>query len=197
MKAYHMSQTLKTGDCLIPDHQHCAGLALPFVQALEHSEDCFYGMVLNGKYLYAVLDKSGLREWANYVKWSVEGAFEFIRKSEFPDCCSRLCCNYFYDNLSDCRRLYEYDWGSASAEEQSQVRLFEIELDGTKSQRRDMSLFDEAYSAMEERQDVQTVLACARRYFAGEQTESPVWEILSDENARAVADLSSILKDTL
>ena len=192
-----MSRTLRLGDWIVPDYQRCMELAQPFVQALERSEDCFYGMVLNGKYLYAVLSKSGLREWSNYVKWSVEGAFEFIRRTEFPSCCSRLCCNYFYDNLSDCRRLYEYDWGSASAEEQSQVRLFEFELDGAKSQRRDMNLFDEAYSAMEERQDVQTVLACARRYFAGGRTENPVWEILSAENAKAAADISSVLRDTL
>ena len=185
-----MSQTLKNDDCLIPDHQRCMGLAQPFVQALEHSEDCFYAMVLNGKYLYAVLSKSGLQEWANYVKWSVEGAFEFIRKTEFPDCCSRLHCNYFYDDLADCKRLYEYDWGSASEEEQNQVPLFEVELDDTAPQLRDMNLFDEAYSAMSERQDVQIVLACAKRYFAGEQTEDPVWEILSDKNAKAVADLS-------
>lgn len=191
MKVYHMSQSLKLGDCLVPDYERCIELSQPFVQALERSEDCFYGMVLNGKYLLAVLRKFRLREWSNYAKWSVEGAFEFIRKTEYPDCYSRLRCNYFYDDLADCKRLYEYDWGSASEEKQSQVHLFEVELDDTMPQRRDMSLFDEAYSAMAERQDVQTVLSCARRYFAGEQTENPVWEILSDKNARAVADSSS------
>ena len=57
MKAYHMSETLKIGDTLEVDHQRTVNLAEPFVQALEHSIDCFYGMVLNGKYFCAVLRK--------------------------------------------------------------------------------------------------------------------------------------------
>ena len=58
-----------------------------------------------------------------------------------------------------------------------------------------MRIFDEAYDAMEERQDVQTVLNCARRYFAGSQSEKPVWEILSDRPAKAVRDLTAYLKN--
>ena len=45
-----------------------------------------------------------------------------------------------------------------------------------------------------EREDVKTVLACARRYFAGEQTAKPVWEIMSDKPARAVKDISDYLR---
>lgn len=111
MKAYHMSETLRAGDTLEADHQELESLVEPFIQALEHNVDCFYGMVLNGRYLYAVLRKSGLQEWSDYVKWSVEGVFEFIRRTEFPEAISRLKCNYFYDDLENVRRLYEYDWG--------------------------------------------------------------------------------------
>ncbi len=111
MKLYHTSETLKPGDEMVLDYQKTMSLAMPFVQALEKSEDCFYAMELNGKYLRAVLGKFKLWEWSNYVKWSVEGAFEFIRKTEFPHCVSRLGCNYFYDDLESCKRLYEEDWG--------------------------------------------------------------------------------------
>lgn len=194
MKVYHISQTLKPGDILTPDYQRCMALAQPFIQALERSEDCFYSMLLGTKYLYAVLDKLQLREWSDYVKWSVEGVFEFIRRREFSGCCSRLKCNYFYENLADSKRLYEYDWGDESEEEQSKVHLFEIELDDAVLQIRDMNIYDEAYNAMSEEQDVQTVLNCARRYFAGKQTENPVWEILSDKRARVVADVTVYLK---
>lgn len=194
MKLYHMSDTLKLGDEMALDFKKTMSLAQPFVQALEKSEDCFYAMVLNGKYLRAVLGKFRLWEWSDYVKWSVEGAFEFIRKTEFPDCVSRLRCNYFYDDLNDCRTLYEYDWGKASEEERAQIHLYEIELDADTVQRRDMRVYDEAYDAMYDHDDVQTVLACARRYFAGEQTAQPVWELMSDRPARAVRDITGFLK---
>ena len=51
MILYHMSQTLKLGDDMTPDFQENWELVYPFVQALERGADCFYGMVLNGKYL--------------------------------------------------------------------------------------------------------------------------------------------------
>ena len=194
MKLYHMSDTLKLGDEMALDFKKTTSLAQPFVQALERSEDCFCAMVLNAKYLRAVLGKFRLWEWSDYVKWSVEGAFEYIRKTEYPQCCSRIMCNYFYDNLPACKILYEYDWGKASEEERNQIHLFEIELEAERVERRDMRVYDEAYLAMEEREDVKTVLACARRYFAGEHTENPVWEILSDRPAKAVRDLTEELK---
>ena len=196
MILYHMSDTLKLGDEMALDFKKTTSLAQPFVQALEQSEDCFYAMVLNGKYLRAVLGKFKLWEWSDYVKWSVEGAFEYIRKTEFPDCISRIRCNYFYDNLDACKILYEYDWGQASEEERNGIRLFEVELDADICEKRDMRVYDEAYTAMEEREDVQFVLNCARRYFSGAQTAEPVWEIMSDKHAVAVREISEILRNT-
>lgn len=194
MILYHMSQTLQLGDELIPDYQKNMELAAPFIQALEQSVDCFYGMVLNGKYMYAVLNKFGLREWSDYAKWATEGAFEFIRKTEFPDSCGRMQSNYFYSDLLNCKRFYEYDWGEESEEEQQKVHLFEVEVDDAAPQQRDGSIYDEAYNAMSDAQDVQHVLACARRYFAGEQTPEPVWEIMSDKPARAIKDITEVLR---
>lgn len=194
MKLYHISQTLKIGDTLKPDHDKKAELCLPFIQALECSEDCFYGMVLNGKYLYSLLGKYNLREWSDYAKWATEGAFEFVRRTEFPSSYSRMKSNYFYDDLPNCKKLYEYDWGCESEEEQQKVHLFEVDVDDAVPQRRDMNIYDEAYNAMSETQDVQLVLACARRYFAGEQTAEPVWETMSDKPARAVKDITDYLR---
>lgn len=194
MKLYHMSQTLRLGDEITPDYQKCGPLTEPFVQALEHSVDCFYAMVLNGKYLYAVLGKSKLWEWSNYAKWATEGAFEFIRKTEFPESYGRMKCGFFYDDLPNCKKLFEYDWGGESGEEQRKVHLFEVETQDTALQRRDMNIFDEAYNAMSERQDVAYVLDSARRYFSGAQSAEPIWEILSEKPARAVKDISDHLR---
>ncbi|MCM1056502.1 MAG: hypothetical protein NC517_02705 [Firmicutes bacterium] len=194
MKAYHMSETLKAGDILEVEHQKLIKLAEPFLQALERSEDCFYGMVLNGKYLEAVLERSGIREWSDYAKWATEGAFEYIRRTEFPNAISRLKCNFFYNELENVRLLYEYDWGAEPEEIQKRIHLFEVMLDDDAACRYDMSLYDRAYDAMEDTQDVQTVLTCARKYFAGEHTERPVWEILSDKNILITEDITALLR---
>lgn len=194
MKLYHMSQSLQLGEALTPDYQKNIELIQPFIQALEQSVDCFYGMVLNGKYLYAVLRKFKLWEWSDYAKWATEGAFEFVRRTEFPGSYGRVNSNFFYDDLPNCKKLYEYDWGGESEEEQQKVHLFEVDVDDAVPQRRDMNIYDEAYNAMSASQDVAFVLSCARRYFAGAHTENPVWEILSDKPARVVRDISEHIR---
>lgn len=193
MILYHMSETLKLNDEMKPDFQRNRRLVEPFVQALEQSKDCFYAMVLNGKYLYAVLCKEKLREWSDYAKWATEGAFEFIRKTEFPDSYGRMTSNYFYDTLLESKRLFEEGWGCESEEVQHSVHLFEIDVADTAPECRDMNLFTEAYDVMAETQNIEQVLSCARRYFAGEQTAEPVWEIISDKPAKAVKDISEYL----
>lgn len=195
MKLYHMSRTLQLGDTLIPDYQKSMALVQPFIQALEQSTDCFYGMVLNGKYMYALLEKFKLREWSDYAKWATEAVFEFVRKTEFPNSYSRMSSNYFYDNLPNCKKLYEYDWGCESKEEQEKVHLFEVDVDDNAPQKRDMNIYDEAYEAMSGSQDVQVVFECARRYFGGDATAEPTWEILSDKIAKAVTDISVCLRN--
>lgn len=197
MILYHISDTLGLGETMSQDYKQNLELALPFAEALARSEDCFYGMLLSARFLKSVLGKFGLRDMqTNYVKWAVEGAFEFIRRTEYPESYSRLLSNYFYDHLSDIRRLYEVDWNMAEKEERFNFHVFEIELEDEAPQKRDMLLFDEAFDAMWEHEDLHTVLHCARRYFSGEQSENPVWEILSDKPARAVKDISNCLERT-
>ncbi len=193
MRLYHISQTLKLGETLTPGHQRFVDLSEPFIQGLERGTDCFYAMLLNGKYLFAVMKRSGLREWADYAKWATEGLFESVRRREFPEAVSRLACVYYYDNLDDCRRLYEEDWGEETPEEREKVRLFAVESEDPAPQRRDMSLYDAAYDAVG-RMDPDAAIALARRYFRGEASEEPVWEILSDRPGRAVEDLTTELR---
>ncbi len=193
MHYYHMSETLKIGDGLVPDYKRGSALVTPFVQSLHRSEDCFYGMYLSAKYMWAVLGKFSLREWSDYVKWSCEGIFEYIRQTEYPDSVSRIRCNYYYDNLENVRTLYAYDWGEASEEERSAIHLFEVDLADPTPQIRDMRLYDMAYDALLERDDVATAMESARRYFAGACTDEPVWEILSDQPSKAIKDLTELL----
>lgn len=192
MTLYHISQTLRLGDELKIGKQDFTDLAEPFILGLERGPDCFYAMLLNGKYMFAVMNRSHLREWADYAKWAAEGLFEWVRRRSFPDAVSRLNCVYYYDNTEDCKRLFAEDWGEEDPEEQTKVRLFAVEADDPAPQRRDMCVYDEAYEAIE-RLDIDAAIAAAERYFRGEATDEPVWEILSDKPAKAVKDLTHLL----
>ena len=195
MKLYHLSDTLKLGEAMSLDYKKNFELALPFTQALERGEDCFYSMLFNAKYLKAVLKKFGMQDMpTNYVKWAVEGVFEYIRKTEFPSSYSRLLSNYFYDNLEDIKRLYEVDWNMTEKEDRFNFHLYEIQLEDENPQKRDMLLFDTAFDAMWDRDDLETVIHSARRYFAGEASDDPVWEILSEKPARAAVDITHYLR---
>ena len=184
MIVYHMSETLKEGDFLTPDYEKLMTLTVPFIQGLERGEECFCGMLLFGKFMYEVMTRSRLRYWANYAKYATEAVFEYVRRKEFPEVYSRMASNYFYDTVEYSKKLYEYDYGSCPDNDEG-VQLFEIELEDKNPQYRDMNLYDMAYDAMH-REDVQTAMAAARRYFAGEHTDDPTWEIMSDKPAKAV-----------
>ena len=51
MKLYHMSDSLSVGTELVPDYKRNAGLAEPFVKALQLNQDVFFAMMLNAFYL--------------------------------------------------------------------------------------------------------------------------------------------------
>ena len=194
MIVYHYSPTLKEGENLEPGHEKYGDLCEPFMEGLAYSRDCFVGMLLSGKYIFAVMNRSKLRYWANYAKWSTEGLFEYVRRKEYPSAVSRLHCNYFCVDVAECVRMFWEDWGEEEPEDQEKVHLFEVELPADSLEKRDCSLFDAAYDAIE-KQDIEEALALARRYFAGEHGEAPAWEYLSAAQARAVKDISHLLRE--
>ncbi len=196
MIVYHMSDTLPLHAEMTADYKKTMGLITPFLQALDRSQDCFFGMLLAAKYQKAVLAKFGLQDmWTNYTKWATEAIFEFVRRKEFPCLCDRINGHYFSDSLDSARTLYQVDWGQASEEERAKIRLYQVELDDDAPARLDMRLFDEAFDAMWDREDLETALSCARRYFRGEASPEPVWELLSAGKAVAVRDLTHLLHD--
>ena len=139
MEVYHISRSLQPGDWLTPDYEKLSQLAEPFLQGLERGSDCFTAMVLQGKYLYAVMSRSGLRYWADYAKYATEAVFEFVRRREFPQSYSRLGCAYFFDSEACCRNHFEMDYGE-DPEEGAKVGLFQVELEDPAPQYRDMCM---------------------------------------------------------
>lgn len=194
MILYHISDTLQLGEIMSHDYKKNMELVVPFVQALKRSEDCFYALLLNAKLMKSVFGKFGMRDMqTNYVKWATEGIFEYIRITEFPEAYSRMLSNYFYDNPSDIKRLYEVDWNMKGKAERFNFHVYEIELEDEEPHKRDMLLFDEAFDAMWDNDDIQSAITYARRYFQGDHTATPVWEIMSDKTAKAVKDITYIL----
>lgn len=195
MIVYHYSQTLKEGDRLVPGYLNYMDLCEPFMQALSRGRDCFFSMLLNGKYLFAVLNRSNLRYWADYAKWATEALFEFVRENEYPQCVSRLRCNYYCADLNDCIKMYQEDWGEEDEKEKAKVHLFEIEVPEDSLEMRDISIFDAAYDAIHDKQDADAAFEYAHRYFAGEHGEEANWEYLSASDATAVKDVSHFLHE--
>ena len=187
MILYHMSQTLQLGDPLLPDFLKKSERYQPYIQAFREGDKS-----INDLMEYERNDAS--IDWNDLVKWCVEGAFEYIRETEFPLIPSRMKSTYYFEELDYFKTLYQAGWAQEPAEIQAQIHLFEVEIDGEPLHRFDMCVFDEAYDVMLEKQDLQFVIETARRYFSGEQTANPVWEIMSDKPAKAVKDITHYLR---
>ncbi len=187
MILYHMSQTLRIGEQLQADYLKKAERYQPYIQALKKGENRIFDLIEHE-------DKGGAVSWSDIVKRCVEGVFEYIRETEFTQIPSRLNSSFYFDCLAHFGILYQAGWAQEPAEIQAQIHLFEIEIAEEHPHKFDMCIFDEAYDAMLERQDLRFILDSARRYFSGQHTLAPVWEIMSDKPARAVRDITRALK---
>lgn len=68
-----MSDTLPLHTGRKANYKETMRLIVPFLQAPERSEDCFFGMLLAARHQKAVLQKFGLQDmWTNYTKWTAE-----------------------------------------------------------------------------------------------------------------------------
>ncbi|SFQ29577.1 Protein of unknown function [Lachnospiraceae bacterium XBB1006] len=186
MKVYHMSENIQTGQSFTTDYKHYGALVEPFVKAMKHSFEMFYGLILSAEYSGSVLAQYNLKGMPTHeIKWATEGIFEYVRRNEFPDAPSRMKANYFFKNIEECQKLYDEDWENATPEEKQKIKLYEVELTG-KYLECDMCLFDEAFEIMwefESPMQMMNVMNLARKYYRGEQSEHSVMEIISEEAA--------------
>jgi hypothetical protein len=187
MRLYHIGEGLEEGMVLVPGYRKLETLVEPFLMALDRGEDAFSLMLIESRYFRAVMRRSKLREWSNYVKWSTEAVFERVRTQEFPDCPGRLASLYYYGDRGLSLRLYREDYPGPADREG--VGLYEVEVEDEAPRAFDMALYVEAYAAMEEGHDLPSVRDCARRYFGGCRTAEPVVELLSDRKATVLREL--------
>ena len=186
IRLYHMSQTLQLGDLLQPDFLQKKERYQPYIQALRNGGNSINDLIEHQR-------KNPSVDWNELVKCIVEGVFEYIRETEFPMIPSRLNSSYYFEGLEHFETLYQAGWAQEPPEKQALVHLFEIEISEEQLHRFDMCVFDEAYDVMLERQDLQFVIDSARKYFTGEHTSEPIWEIMSDKPAKAVKAITDCL----
>jgi hypothetical protein len=180
-KLYHLGKGLVEGIELIPDYQKRIQLVSPFIKALDKDIDVFENMLNEARYLREVLRRSKLREWSNCCKWATEAVFEYIRKNEFGDRYSRMRCNYYYDTIEKCKRLYKKDYLDPGDDEGNE--LFEVHVEDEYPQYFDMAIYDEAYEKMEAEEGIEEIMDTARRYWNLERNSNEIVEVLSDKKA--------------
>jgi len=164
-------------------------LVEPFLMALEKEDPAFEMLLIEARYIRAVMRKNRMREWSNYAKWSTEAIFEHIRRQEFPDRYSRIGSIFYYDSLESCKKLYQKDYVEPGDADET-VGMFEIEVDDNAPQRFDMHIYDEALDSIEESHNIQFARECARKYFEGSIHENRLEEILSNKKAKVVKKLN-------
>jgi hypothetical protein len=189
MRLYHIGISLKEGMTLANNFNKTDTLVEPFLMALEKGDPAFEMLLIEARYIRAVMRKNRMREWSNYSKWATEAVFEQARRREFPACYSRIGSMFYYDTLESCRMLYQKDYLEPGDAEEN-VGMFEIEVEDSAPQRFDMHIYDDALDAIEVNHNVQLARECARKYFNGSYHENRLDEIVSDKKATVVRKLS-------
>lgn len=191
MILYHYSvDSYKDGGELLNDFNKLRRFAEPFVFALEKGEDCFWSTFLSAMYYSRELCALGLRKRENYVKDSVEGVFEYVRRHEFGErAVSRVGCVYYCKTADEAVKYLRDDCLDSGDFTTEQVKLLEVETDGSRVFSYDQYFFNEAERVMEDERSLERVKELARRYFSGEMSENPLVEILSDGKNKVLREL--------
>ena len=189
MRLYHIGVSLEAGMTLINNYNKIDTLVEPFLMALGKGDPTFEALLIEARYIRAVMRKNRMREWSNYAKWATEAIFEDVRRREFSGRYSRIGSVFYYDTLESCRKLYQEDYVEPGDADET-VGMFEIEVDDSAPQRFDMRIYDDALNTIEECHNIQFARECAREYFNGSHSEKRLEEILSDKKATVVRKIS-------
>ena len=180
MKLYHYSVDSYTGAAhLTNDYKNNYAFAEPFLLALRESKEVFKAVFFAAMYTGREVKALGLRKYENYRKDAVEGIFEYVRETEFPNDASRLRCVYYCESEKEALDYMRDDCFADGLFTKEQVVLLEVEVEKSSVRRYDQTFYNLALEAIEKR-DFDSVFALARKYFACERSENPLIEIAAD-----------------
>lgn len=177
MVLYHYSVTYKGDPQLTNDYNKRRLTAEPMISALRKGVDWFEVLLLGEQYHARLMAEKG--KFYNYVKDAAEALFEFIREREFPDSSvSRLGCVYYFPDLSSAVKAAYEDWIDCGDLTKDEVKILEVQVSDGGIYEYDQEFYNRAYELMKEHR-IAEAAECARKYFSGEKTDSPIPEILS------------------
>ena len=130
----------------------------------------------------------GLRKRENYQKDAVEGIFEFVRETGFPNETSRLRCVYYCESEKEALDYAQDDCIASGLFTKEQVVLLEVEVEESRIRRYDQAFFNLALEAIK-RNDIDSVFAYARQYFSGQRSDDPLIEVVADGNNRVLRSI--------
>lgn len=180
MKLYHYSvDSYKGAKSLTNDYKDNYRFAEPYILALRESREVFNAVFFATMYMSREVKALGLRKYENYQKDAVEGIFEYVRESEFPEDTSRLRCVYYCESEQEALDYAQDDCFADGLFAKEQVVLLEVEVEESRIRRYDQSFYNLALAAIE-RNDIDSVFTYAREYFSCRRSENPLIEVVAD-----------------
>ena len=180
MKLYHYSVDSYDGaKRLVSDYKNNYRFAEPYILALRQSKELFRAVFLATMYMSREVQALGLRKYENYQKDAVEGIFEYVRETEFPEDTSRLRCVYYCESMREAVDYARGDCIDSGLFTKEQVALLEVEVDEKTVRRYDQTYFNLALEAAK-RNETDSVFGLARQYFSCQRSEKPLIEVVAD-----------------
>lgn len=189
MKLYHYSvDSYRDGESLINDYKNGYSYAEPFILALREGMDVFKTVYFSTMYMGRELIALKLRKYENYNKDAVEGIFEFVRETEFPEMPSRIRCVYYCTSKEEMIAYANEDCIACGLFTKEQVKLLAVEVDAQRVREYDQAFYNNAMEEIEAR-NFDVVFDCARKYYSLKRTEKPLIEVVCDGKNKVLEEL--------
>ena len=190
MKLYHYSvDSYQGAKHLTNDYKNNYQFAEPYILALRESREVFKAVFFATMYMSREVKALGLRKYENYQKDAVEGIFEYVRETEFPNDTSRLRCVYYCESEQEALDYAQDDCFSNGLFTKEQVVLLEVEVEESRIRRYDQSFYNLASEAIE-RNDIDSAFAYARLYFSCQRSNNPLIEVVADGDNRVLRSIA-------
>ena len=174
---------------LTNDYKNNYQFAEPYILALRESREVFKAVFFATMYMSREVKALGLRKYENYQKDAVEGIFEYVRETEFPNETSRLRCVYYCESEQEALDYAQDDCLSNGLFTKEQVVLLEVEVEESRIRRYDQSFYNLASEAIE-RNDIDSAFAYARQYFSCQRSNNPLIEVVADGDNKVLRSIA-------
>ena len=190
MKLYHYSVDSYKGEGnLTNDYKNSYQFAEPYILALRQSRETINAVFFATMYMSREVKALGLRKYENYQKDAVEGIFENLRETEFPNVPSRLRCVYYCESEQEALDYARDDCLSDGLFTKEQVVLLEVEVEESRIRRYDQSFYNLASEAIEQN-DIDSVFSYARQYFSCQRSNDPLIEVVADGDNKVLRSVA-------